>query len=735
MCLICKGFEQGDCTECKPNASGNPCLCDEGYGLDRSNSNCIECGHSNSTEVIDNKCYCADGYFNTDSTGIDCQKCSLECSLLDLDTVSCDAEHSLRVSSGDCACEDGYFLEKDTPECLRCYPTCETCSGPEHNNCLSCERTYLHNDGTCGPCSERSYFENGECLECIDLCLTCVNQQECLECVENASLEESNRTCSCNEGFKQNTTFCEIDYFYYSITVEEDNDLFLRFTSPLEKNLTASDISIKLVNTSITYEYFMEKQTPSKYFITFKFETHVKQGEVFYLELIEESSLRSFSDQYLYSQEFQGKLNEYSPAWKEFQQGANAGEATGTVILTTGMTTGIINPDPAALWSTLNTIQILSLVPLTSIPLSPRLSGFFTGLSRTSFIPNFAEYLVDKNITNKHKRSYDYGIRSKVFLYNVGKPFSVLVSFLVFLPFIWALTKIRNRKFYKKVSLLLNHYKYGLITRFWIEGCLEITIACAVQLYGLPELSVTDIVNFGVAALFGLAMLVSPILIVRFVLRHLREIKLLSEKSAFYKTWGSLFYEFKHNGNALAKYYYSIFIAKRVLLVANLMFLFSYPILQLGINIFLMLGFSIFMVVVKPYSDFVLQLTITFAEFGISLIFSGTSYFLFDDRSFLQEVEDAFVYLVMIIIGVQTLGSVLIFFRNLVKVIKTTTAKRIKNNTDLSNQTTPNIPVIEEVSRPDPQLFFRRRREEMPFSQPIDEVDEEEEESKRSART
>jgi len=322
-----------------------------------------------------------------------------------------------------------------------------------------------------------------------------------------------------------------------------------------------------------------------------------------------------------------------------------------------------------------------------------------------------------------------------VFLYNVGKPFSVLVSFLVFLPFIWALTKIRNRKFYKKVSLLLNHYKYGLITRFWIEGCLEITIACAVQLYGLPELSVTDIVNFGVAALFGLAMLVSPILIVRFVLRHLREIKLLSEKSAFYKTWGSLFYEFKHNGNALAKYYYSIFIAKRVLLVANLMFLFSYPILQLGINIFLMLGFSIFMVVVKPYSDFVLQLTITFAEFGISLIFSGTSYFLFDDRSFLQEVEDAFVYLVMIIIGVQTLGSVLIFFRNLVKVIKTTTAKRIKNNTDLSNQTTPNIPVIEEVSRPDPQLFFRRRREEMPFSQPIDEVDEEEEESKRSART
>jgi len=479
----------------------------------------------------------------------------------------------------------------------------------------------------------------------------------------------------------------------------------------------------------------MEKQTPSRYFITFKFETHVKQGEVFYLELLEDSSLRSFSDQYLYNQEFQGKLNEYSPAWKEFQQGANIGEASGTIILSTGMTTGIVNPDPAALWSTLNTIQILSLIPFTSIPLSPRLSGFFTGLSRTGFVPNFAEYLVDKNITNKHKRSYDYGIRSKVFLYNAGKPLSILAGFLVFLPFIQALTKIRNRKFYKKVSLLLNHYKYGLIIRFWIEGCLEISIACAVQLYGLPELSVTDIVNFGVAALLGLAMLVSPILIVRFTLRHLREIKLLSENSAFYKTWGSLFYEFKHDSNGLAKHYYSIFIAKRILLVANLMFLFSYPILQLSINILLILGFSIFMVVVKPYSDFVLQLTNTTAEFGIFLIFSGTSYFLFDDRTLLQEVEDAFLYLVMIIIGVQTLGSVFIFFRNLVKVIKTTRVKRIGNNTDLSDQATPKIPVIEEVSRPDPRQFFRRKREDMPFSQQINEVREEEKELKRSART
>jgi len=231
-----------------------------------------------------------------------------------------------------------------------------------------------------------------------------------------------------------------------------------------------------------------------------------------------------------------------------------------------------------------------------------------------------------------------------------------------------------------------------------------------VQLYGLPSLTVIELVNFGIAVLFALAMIVSPILIIKFTLKRTREIALLTEKSAFYKIWGSFFYEFKYDDDSLAKHYYSIFIVKRVLFIANLMFLWDYPILQLVINALLMIGFSIFMLVVKPYADPILQFVNTFAEFGISFIFCGTSYFLFEDKPHLKEVEYVIFYLTLVIMGAQTLASVIIFFRNLVQIIKAAKERKAKN-VDLSGPgNSTNVAREQDPNRPDPHTFFDRKK-------------------------
>lgn len=103
----------------------------------------------------------------------DCVKCS-ERALTHQDDLSCYP-----------ICKPNYHQLPELPICVRCPPTCKTCSGPESNNCLSCYETAELNleTGTCET-KKKLLFDGDNYVNCHSTCVRCLGELEtdCTAC-------------------------------------------------------------------------------------------------------------------------------------------------------------------------------------------------------------------------------------------------------------------------------------------------------------------------------------------------------------------------------------------------------------------------------------------------------------------------------------------------------------------------------------------------------------------------
>jgi len=666
LCVDCGSFETGDCSECKPNASGNPCLCDEGYGLDRLNLSCVECFSSMGRQVIDNKCYCMDGYFNKDSTGIDCQRCTANCSFVDLDTVNCEVEHSFRNLSGDCVCEERYFLHDS--KCIKCYPTCKTCSGSDHNDCLSCDGAYLYPDGTCGPCAVGTYLEDTQCLDCVELCVTCENQVECLECTENSSMNQD-KTCSCNKGFTSLNNTCEClegfirdqvcTNFYSNLTCDNDNLLTLTFSEQLVSSLTKKSFAIQLQNKSIEYTYSFQEVNNTKYEIDLDFETYVAEGEIVTLEFLSGVNSTSGFSLGVNSSNLHTKLSFFNPADEVTKEAKDTAKTT--TAIATGVSGGaaILSFNPSGIWQILNTIQLLTYISITSNPLTPSLRGHFTGTSLLERIPKAINYGSDNSSSDTNHYSREHRFDSNLFVMNAGGSITILLVLLGSWLLVWVISKIRVGCIRTASNFILTKFKFSILIRYWIQTYLDLAIPCLIQFTSLPKLHIEVILNFLVGCLFFTLIAVTPLGLVLFFNSKKDQVTSNSTDSDFYKTWGSLFYEFKCD-TTMKTLTYSVFTFKRLLFAASLILLSELPVVQGISNLLLMLGFLVFLVVVRPYKDKVVQAISIAVETGVTLIFGLILYYLRQDIGDWGSVlETAILWISNGLMVIQSLGAVL----------------------------------------------------------------------------
>ena len=74
---------------------------------------------------------------------------------------------------------------------MPCHPSCDTCSGPEEQNCLSCTDGFQYENNKCSSlCPEGTYYDS-----LLQECNVC-NSMSCAECVKTAN------TCTkCNSPF------------------------------------------------------------------------------------------------------------------------------------------------------------------------------------------------------------------------------------------------------------------------------------------------------------------------------------------------------------------------------------------------------------------------------------------------------------------------------------------------------------------------------------------------------
>uniref|UniRef100_A0A4W6C5K8 Proprotein convertase subtilisin/kexin type 5a n=1 Tax=Lates calcarifer TaxID=8187 RepID=A0A4W6C5K8_LATCA len=141
----------------------------------------------------------------------------MTCIPCDDNCVSCDehecywCETDLFLSEGKCVsvCPDGFYGDEDTNDCEECHSDCVTCSGPEDNDCLSCDEGKTLENGECVSdhevCPIKTFrSDDGECEDCHPSCESCSGEErnQCTKCVKGQFLTPQ-QTCvsKCPGGF------------------------------------------------------------------------------------------------------------------------------------------------------------------------------------------------------------------------------------------------------------------------------------------------------------------------------------------------------------------------------------------------------------------------------------------------------------------------------------------------------------------------------------------------------
>lgn len=176
---------------------------------------------------IDCPCPVLNGYMTEEGGELVCKPCYDLCSKCLVTSTNCQACFGLPgviQTSNKCHCNPiGYYPYHDTvldqDECRTCHPLCETCYGPSHTECRSCNTfkgAISFDYDTCF-CSEHHYYDSSteDCRPCHDFCESCFgpSANECKGCLNSFEVEGKESLCvyDCNslEGYYKDKNACK----------------------------------------------------------------------------------------------------------------------------------------------------------------------------------------------------------------------------------------------------------------------------------------------------------------------------------------------------------------------------------------------------------------------------------------------------------------------------------------------------------------------------------------------
>ena len=215
------------------------------------------------------------------------------------------------------------------------------------------------------------------------------------------------------------------------------------------------------------------------------FQDSVKQGTKVEVNILIDN-LKSVTGALLEKYRLTGELSEFiytntdaSPVMNFI---SSATKSSAKIGIGSSICSAIVS-NPAATWTLLNTIQLLAFLPLNSLILTDNLEKFFKGIAKFNIIPNFlTEYYPTNTSGSPYLQAQRYGIKTSVFIINIGLSLIFLLAITLLWPFSFILSKITSGKFASKIVKLVENYKFNFFIRFWIQMYLEIGIYAVIQL-------------------------------------------------------------------------------------------------------------------------------------------------------------------------------------------------------------------------------------------------------------
>jgi len=223
-CSSCYGPTVDNCLSCSPGRwfYGDRCLrvCPDTHYADESlreclpcSSNCASCSRSPvmckncpGRQQLDSNFRCVNPAYasakpcsSSNSTSPCCHNSCETCSGPEQNKcLSCPSGRKLIINR--CiseACPLGFYEQTDhsgRSECKKCHHHCRTCSGSSHTQCIDCKESLLLKDGLCTPCPHGHFLNRAQevptCAACHHSCSECSgpSQEDCLNCEPELNL-------------------------------------------------------------------------------------------------------------------------------------------------------------------------------------------------------------------------------------------------------------------------------------------------------------------------------------------------------------------------------------------------------------------------------------------------------------------------------------------------------------------------------------------------------------------
>ena len=396
-------------------------------------------------------------------------------------------------------------------------PGCVVCSNYNSSACESCVANsyfdgicrcnsgfFMDSLSNCVSCESNQYFDGVQCSDCPGLCETC-GARDCYTCANNSAVVDGG--CVCNVGYAGNES-CVFVNFTATGRLDQSNSVVLDFSSQLKRDLLLSDFSIT-INDFSTYTYALAKWTETEYCIKITYTTDFTSNCNITIIFLNQSNVESTNGGFLLTPNITLALVVSDAAAATAKTIAQS-EATSSSVTTatTSASVGIamMNPNPASLWSFINTVQMLCYIELSSIELPPKFKGYLKGLKKYNMFPNVFSYFLPRNGGQKpFAAAYEFGFTDNLLLFNSGSYLTVLFLMFCFLIFTLTISKFTHIKPFsyefvkKKIETTLQNYKYGAFIRFWITCYLDIMAASLIAIMTTSDYEWGSLLNLIVA--------------------------------------------------------------------------------------------------------------------------------------------------------------------------------------------------------------------------------------------
>uniref|UniRef100_A0A8C8D0K2 P/Homo B domain-containing protein n=1 Tax=Oncorhynchus tshawytscha TaxID=74940 RepID=A0A8C8D0K2_ONCTS len=183
--------QEKSCEACPDNcnlcSSATHCLrCNSSYYTTDGVCTRLECGegdrYSQNVVFLCNiyGCYknCPAKTFSVEEE-MTCVPCDEKCVSCDEhECYWCETDLFLSGKEGKCVpeCPDGFYGDEDTQECEECHSDCVTCSGPDSDDCVSCEEGKSREEGECvskqDSCPVKTFLTDRDSVRaCVCVCV------------------------------------------------------------------------------------------------------------------------------------------------------------------------------------------------------------------------------------------------------------------------------------------------------------------------------------------------------------------------------------------------------------------------------------------------------------------------------------------------------------------------------------------------------------------------------------